>query len=143
MTAVTEVWLMVPGFPGYLVSSQGRVWSVLGSRPLAQTPDSGGYLRVSLRRDGRQVTRAVHVLVCEAFHGPRPAGYHACHGKAGQLVNTVDNLRWDTPEENERDKRRWKRGQGKGRKGRKEADVTRVSRVTFPRRPVTRGGEGR
>lgn len=119
---MTEVWRPVEGFPLYLVSSEGRVWSVMRGRCLVPVPDSGGYLRVTLRQDGRAVTRAVHVLVCQAFYGPRPAGYHACHGPAGQLVNTVENLRWDTPQENERDKqrnRKGRRGQGKNGRGRK------------------------
>jgi hypothetical protein len=97
------------------VSSRGQVKSVPrvladgrehGGALLTQTPDRDGYLTVHLRDGGRERRAPVHVLVLEAFRGPRPDGMEGCHGPQGQLVNDLDHLRWDTPEGNVRDRLR-------------------------------------
>lgn len=62
------------------------------------------YLQISLHdADGRLRAKNVHVLVLEAFVGPRPQGYEACHGLGGRLDNSLSNLRWDTSSENRLD----------------------------------------
>jgi hypothetical protein len=45
----------------------------------------------------------VHNLVLEAFCGPRPEGYVACHNNGDPHDNRVENLRWDTYSSNNRD----------------------------------------
>lgn len=59
-----------------------------------------GYLEVSL--SGRQ-KRRVHILVLEAFTGPRPQGLIACHNNDEKLDCAASNLRWDTYSANGRD----------------------------------------
>ena len=68
--------------------------------------DNGhGYLQITLHIDGAVVTRYVHRLVCEAFHGPAPSPLHeAAHGDRTPVHNTPDNLRWATKAENDADK---------------------------------------
>lgn len=110
-----ERWRNAPGHPGYRTSSNGRVKSVdrmltdgraCGGTMLAQYEDDDGYLHVTI--GGKPV--AVHLLVLEAFHGPRPPGMEGCHDPvAGQKANTAALLRWDSRRENERDKRRKRR----------------------------------
>ena len=41
-----------------------------------------------------------HILVCTAFHGPRPEGYECDHVNGNNLDWSADNLRWVTKEEN-------------------------------------------
>lgn len=115
-----ERWRNVRRAAGYQVSDRGRVRSVTrtlsdgrrcGGTLLAQWADDDGYLCVSIA--GRPVR--VHLLVLEAFHGPRPEGLEGCHGPKGQKVNTEGNLRWDSRRENERDKRRKEGLEGIGR----------------------------
>lgn len=67
-------------------------------------PASGakGYLFVSI--NGR--TWFVHALVLLAFVGERPDGHVCCHGDGVRTNNSVDNLRYGTPLENESDKTR-------------------------------------
>jgi hypothetical protein len=49
----------------------------------------------------------VHVLVCEAFHGPRPADDHEVrHLDGNQGHNAEGNLAWGTRQENAADRRR-------------------------------------
>lgn len=96
-----ERWLPVVGYEEhYLVSDQGRVWSVRKGRCLKPRPDNRGYLRVRLP-DGPTV---VHRLVLSAFVGPRPYGHEACHGDGDKANARLQNLRWGTRSENARDR---------------------------------------
>lgn len=52
-----EIWLDVPGFPGYQVSNAGRVKSFrFGERILKQCNDGYGYPKVRLWRDATGMT---------------------------------------------------------------------------------------
>lgn len=94
-----EEWREVVGFPLYQVSDLGRVrrhpdhrhWT---SRDVLATPANGsGYPCVRLMRDQKSHWRAVHVLLCEAFHGPRPTPTHDA------IVDgpvRLANVRWTT-----------------------------------------------
>lgn len=107
-----EEWVAVPGYEGsYEVSTCGRVRSLdrysegRGNRrlirgQLLRLGNSGGHLNVAFRKDGRAKSRYVHHVVLEAFVGPRPEGYLACHNDGNPLNNSVENLRWDTPANN-------------------------------------------
>lgn len=58
-----------------------------------------GYLTVTI--NGR--IRYVHILMLEAFRGPRPPGMQGLHADDDPLNNTFPNLRWDTPTANSLD----------------------------------------
>jgi hypothetical protein len=54
---------------------------------------------------GRNHTIAVHIVVCSAFHGPRPSTKHCvAHGNGDCHDNRPENLRWATVTENHADK---------------------------------------
>jgi predicted XRE-type DNA-binding protein len=61
------------------------------------------YLCVDLSKDGKSKTRNVHDLVLKAHVGSRPEGMQACHGPKGHLDNSVSNLYWGTPQQNNRE----------------------------------------
>jgi hypothetical protein len=116
-TAGTAVeYRPIDGFPGYRVGSDGSVWSAWaynGHQPrrlgaawhqLRPQPDGDGYLALNLYRDGRGHRRKVHLLILEAFVGPRPAGMQGCHDNGNAADCSVGNLRWDTPTGNQRDR---------------------------------------
>lgn len=90
----------------YAVSDRGRVLSLRLQRILAHRPSKKGYLCVVLSRDGHRVRRRIHVLMLEAFVGPRPPGHHGCHWDDDKTNNTLVNLRWDTPKGNGSDQSR-------------------------------------
>lgn len=117
----------IPGWPGYLVDEEGRVystWRRIHVRGLEWRTDAAGpprelpqfdrrsvkgrptpYRSVKLcRRDarGRSVGRNcyVHELIALTFLGPRPDGLEILHGAEGSGVNRRSNLRYGTPEEN-------------------------------------------
>lgn len=108
---MAEIWKPVVGHEGfYEVSDEGRVRSVdrevrhpTGSvfirrgreMKVSQMPGSG-YPRVSLRDGEKAETFMVHVLVLEAFVGPRPDGHDACHADGTRTNNCLRNLRWDS-----------------------------------------------
>ncbi len=99
----------IASFPGYVVGSDGSIWSSLrGSewRPIKTRPGRDGYLAVGLMRDRRQRTLKVHRLVLEAFVGPRPHGHQCRHLDGTRLNARLDNLAWGTPAENAADQRR-------------------------------------
>ncbi len=100
------------GFPNYRVGNDGTVWTRiankyhLGPWKLKKPyKNRDGRLYVSLYNDGLQTTFSVHRLVLEAFVGPRPKGMEACHfPDPSPLNNTLKNLRWDTPSNNQKDR---------------------------------------
>lgn len=107
----------------YAATSDGRIFSVTrrGTKGgyLKATPNGKGYLKVQLTRpDGSQVTKQVHILVLEAFAGPRPEGMQACHNNGNKTDNRRVNLRWDTPSANNLDKRQHGTDVGGSRNGR-------------------------
>lgn len=94
----------VIGYPGYRVFENGAVTGMHGEVLVQRPGASGGYMTVQLRKNGKAAGRTVHTLVLEAFSGPRPQGFHACHGIGGALDNSVANLRWDTVQANAADR---------------------------------------
>jgi hypothetical protein len=119
----TEEWRDVVGWEGlYQVSSFGRVRSldrtvqhlnrwgavsgrVCRGRVLKPSKFCGRYWQVSLKSDGERRAAYVHILVCEAFKGPRPSAKHqVAHGDGDGLNNRVSNLRWASISENNMDK---------------------------------------
>lgn len=112
----SEVWKPVPEYEGiYEVSDHGRVRSLdhVGryrdgtrlNRGRVLKPDAKkyGHQYVNLSRDRRRAKAYVHRLVLLAFIGPAPAGAEACHNDGNASNNRLDNLRWDTHSENNRD----------------------------------------
>ena len=110
-----EEWRVIKGWPNYDVSSLGRIRSnrpwVRGtrqSRLLKPWLLNEVYLAVTLYGDGgAKLKETLHVLVCEAFHGPRPTPAHEAAHWDGLPTNCrSDNLRWATCVENNADKAR-------------------------------------
>lgn len=106
MTAAAERWLPVVGMEGrYEVSDQGRVRAVFRARPRLMTSSINrktGYPKVCVCGPLGQKTPSVHVLVAEAFLGPRPLGHEINHKSGVKTDASVDNLEYVTPEENRR-----------------------------------------
>lgn len=123
---------IVPGWPGYLVSSEGRVFTCWMQRRRGP-PERGsirvltdaeprevtqfdrkrsdgspsGYRSVHLYRDGAGRNLYVHELVMLAFVGPRPSPeLEILHGNGRRDDNRLENLRYGTVAENVEDKRR-------------------------------------
>lgn len=88
-----EVWLDTK-YPGYKVSSLGRVVGRRGTI-LAASVNDRGYRNITVY-GGNSRTVNLHVLICETFHGPAPEGMEARHLDGNSLNNRSDNLAWGT-----------------------------------------------
>lgn len=98
-----ETWKPVVGYEGlYEVSDWGRVKSVGRGkeRILKLTPNTLGYLQVSLHKNGEQKTCKVHQLVMRAFVGECPDGYEVDHYDWDRKNNRLNNLRYIPAKEN-------------------------------------------
>lgn len=116
----SEKWLPIEGYVGlYEVSTAGRVRSLprtikrpIGSYlkgEMVRKPVAGktGYLQVRLVNEaGTFKAHYIHALVLEAFVGPRPEGFDACHEDGDRSNNRISNLRWDSRAGNHADKKR-------------------------------------
>lgn len=107
-----EEWRIVSSAPDYEVSSHGRVRRATAGRHkpagalLSDKTKVRGYPTVQLHSAGGRRCVAVHILVCEAFHGPRPKDRVAAHNDGSKDNNHYTNLRWATFYENSLDMRR-------------------------------------
>jgi hypothetical protein len=122
MPRVGPVIRPIQGVPGYLVGTDGSLWtkwrtrrrrgggrgveSYIGDdmKPMKLRKHNVGYLSAAFRRDGKYVYYLVHRLVLETFVGPCPEGMECLHGDGNKHNNNVGNLRWGTKVENEQDK---------------------------------------
>ncbi len=121
-----ERWRPVVDYEGiYEVSDHGRVRSLARTAPTARgtrtvpavvlkliiEPGRVPYRKVNLSA-GKQRIRGhrVHVLVLEAFVGPRPPNKLGCHADDDPANNYLTNLSWSTHLDNAADRRRNGRG---------------------------------
>lgn len=136
----TEIWMPIPEFPGYEVSSVGRVrskkqqqkeWRLLRSHKRQRTKRGLPYIAVALMRDGKAVGKLVHVLVLTAFVGPAPEGMECRHLDGNPSNNRLANLRWGTHQENMADRKMHGRLAGENHSGVKLTNekVRRIRRL--------------
>lgn len=88
---------------GYEVSDRGDIRRVTTGQTLRPFRKRRGreYLRVDMSFHGVRRRVSVHVVVAEAFHGPRPSELHQVNHIDGVPSNNrADNLEWVTGAEN-------------------------------------------
>lgn len=106
----------IKGYSGYFITNEGEVYTNIptGARrdlelpfpcemhQVKSRPGKNGYLRVYLRNDvtNKRVDVYIHRLVAEAFI-ENPEGLPCVnHLNSDRMDNSVDNLEWCTPKEN-------------------------------------------
>lgn len=109
MKQYVEEWKDILEFSGrYEVSNLGRVRSFVTfdadgmPRILKLRPDTHGYLRAHLTKDGRAYDRLAHRLVMEAFVGTRPPGKEINHIDGIKANNALGNLEYITRSDNQK-----------------------------------------
>jgi len=89
-----EYFKFIDGYSHLLISSKGRVVSILNDREIKPFVSNRGYPRVALCTNGKARHVHVHRLVAEAFI-PNPKGYtDVDHIDGNKLNNNVENLQW-------------------------------------------------
>ena len=94
-----ERWQELDDWPGYYVSTHGRVRGRRG-KVLKPFSCSRGYWRVTVHCDGRKANVRLHRLVAETFI-PNPDDMEQVHHKNHDTEdNRIENLEWCTNEDN-------------------------------------------
>ena len=111
---VDEVELkIIPRFPNYAISKDGRVWSKTrednrGHRQEGQWMKSAAlksvYVDINLHQLGIRHTLKIHSLILETYVGPCPTGMECRHLNGIRGDNRLDNLCWGTRSENQKDR---------------------------------------
>ncbi len=113
-----EVWKDIFGWEGYYQASNlGRIRSLdrrdkngknssmlYRGKLLKQRFDSNKRYVTDLSKNNKGRPQQVSRLVALAFHGECPRGMECCHNDGNCQNNREWNLRWDTRENNDRDK---------------------------------------
>lgn len=91
-------WFKVPGYPSHLAHRDGRVKNAKTGYETKGSADDQGYLRTSIWNNETQkkMDVKVHILVCSAFHGPKPKDHEVGHSDDVRGNNAATNLRWVT-----------------------------------------------
>lgn len=121
-----EIWQDIPGYGNhYQASNLGNIrskdrlvekFSYLANKVVKQKykgkllnptkSNKWGHLSVHLGNNKQKWTLSVHRLVLEAFVGQCPDGMECCHNNGIANDNRIENLRWDTHENNNKDRKR-------------------------------------
>lgn len=109
-TLPDEVWVDVPGYEKYEVSSFGRI----RTKPKILKPHSLPHTAHMLVSLGAKRRDYVHRIVMESFVGRDPNRPWVNHKDGDPTNNRLDNLEWCTPGENIADG--WRRGSHENRK---------------------------
>lgn len=85
----------------YYISSKGEVYNYSTQVLLKQTKNESGYIRYTLRMDGKNVSKLGHVLVMETW-GPKPDDDKLIinHKDGNKANNHIENLEWCSKQEN-------------------------------------------
>jgi hypothetical protein len=101
-----EIWKPVVGYEGiYEVSNHGRIRSIKTGH-IKTCTENKRHNRpfLGLWKNNKIKIFKPHTLVLTAFIGPRPQGMECCHNNGNPFDNRLENLRWDTPRNNQLDR---------------------------------------
>lgn len=96
MDAIT--YKQIPGYIGYLASTDGKIYSSKNNKFLSQGLTRRGYREIKLSKNGIPKTQLVHRLIATAFYGPSTLSFD--HINFDKEDNRVSNLRFISSIEN-------------------------------------------
>ena len=101
-TEINEMtnYIRINGYENYLVSNKGEVINEKTSHILKPFMGTGGYLYVTLSKDGKGHPKRLHRLVAEAFCLRRTEATEVNHKNGDKTDNRANNLEWVTKSEN-------------------------------------------
>ena len=98
-----EEYKSITDYPNYEVSNKGNVKNIITNKILKPTPKHG-YDRISLCKSGKVKAFSNHRLVAETFIVNLESKRCVDHINNNRTDNRVENLRWATDQENQRNK---------------------------------------
>jgi hypothetical protein len=102
----------IPGFPHYLITKDGQIFSLHTSKLREMTvyrEPTDGYWYVGLRENGTNRKMGIHALLLMTFIGPCPNRCQARHLDGNRSHNKLSNLKWGTAKENAKDRNKHER----------------------------------
>jgi len=101
---MTEEYKPIQDFENYEVSNLGNVKNKKTGRILKPNVGNDGYNKLSLMKDKKRCGKKLHRLIAEAFI-PNPENKQFVdHIDNNRLNNNINNLRWATNQENQRNR---------------------------------------
>ncbi|MBA7543629.1 hypothetical protein ES705_35964 [subsurface metagenome] len=91
---------VIEGFEDYLISSSGKVYSLITNKYLKPRVGYHGYYQVGLYKSGKQYFKFISRLVAGAFIPNPDNKLQAHHIDGNKLNNDVSNLEWVTCSKN-------------------------------------------
>lgn len=101
-----EEFRQIEGFENYSISNIGNVRNDKTGRILKGVLNSG-YLRVKFGKDGKEKVYLIHRLLAIAFIDNPDNLKEIDHINQVKTDNRVDNLRWCSRENNNRNRKKW------------------------------------
>ena len=102
-----EVFQQINGYDNYYISNKGRCYNTKTQKFVGS--DTNGYVKVGLSQNDNVQHTCIHQLVMQYFGPPMPEDKteidHINHVRDD---NRIDNLRWVSPSENQRNKAAYK-----------------------------------
>jgi hypothetical protein len=96
-----ELWKDIENYEGkYQISTKGRIRNIKKGNFLTPSPDTKGYTRVNLWGCGGYKTKKVHRLVSLAFIDNPENKEQVNHKNGVKSDNRLENLEWNTSNEN-------------------------------------------
>lgn len=96
----SELFSVIDGYDGYMVSNFGRVISLKVGRELSWQVTPNGYAVVGLYKNNHRSRALVHRLVAKAFIDNPENLPEVNHKDGNKLNNIVSNLEWVSREQN-------------------------------------------
>lgn len=97
---IGEHWKVIPGFPTYLVSNMGRVFSLVSEKVLTPDYKRNDYASYALTNKNGRSSVLCHRIVYKAFCGSIPDGFEINHKDENKHNNRLDNLELVTKSQN-------------------------------------------
>ena len=95
-----SMWKTVDGYPNYLVSDCGEIYSKYSNKILRPVCHNNGYMCVELFNNGKSKIMSVHRIVATAFL-PNPCSFpQVNHKDENKANNAASNLEWCTAKYN-------------------------------------------
>jgi hypothetical protein len=97
-----EEFKTIVDFDNYAVSNCGNIKNIKTNKILKPTNDGRGYYKINLHKNGISTTKKLHRLIAESFIDNPDNKPFIDHIDSNKLNNNIDNLRWATNQENQR-----------------------------------------